>query len=340
MDTEALTRGGLARIAGADNTDALEQARVELLGRRAELTLALHGLRDLPPDQRAEQGKVLNIAKRTLETALAERQTALERLDWERTLEQSSLDVTLPGTPYPRGSSHILQEMTREILDVFVGMGYRVFDGPEIETVYYNFDALNVKHSHPTRQETDTFFVTDSLMLRPQTTPVQVRAMESQPPPIYGAVTGRVYRRDTPDATHSPMFTQIDGFAVDRGLTLANLKGTMLTFARAIFGEEREVRLRPHFFPFTEPSLETDVSCFACARDGSACKLCKGTGWIEILGAGMIDPTVFARVGYDPEELSGFAFGIGLERVATLRHAIPDLRLLFDNDLRLLEQFS
>jgi phenylalanyl-tRNA synthetase alpha chain len=164
--------------------------------------------------------------------------------------------------------------------------------------------------------------------------------MEGQPPPIYGAVAGRVYRRDTPDATHSPMFTQIDGFAVDRGLTLAHLKGTMLTFARAIFGEERDVRLRPHFFPFTEPSLETDVSCFACARDGSPCKVCKGTGWIEILGAGMIDPTVFARVGYDPEEVSGFAFGIGLERVATLRHAIPDLRLLFDNDLRLLEQFS
>lgn len=340
MDTEALTRDGLARIAAADNTDDLEQARVELLGRRAELTLALHGLGELPPDQRAQQGKVLNIAKRTLETALAEKQAELESAAWERELEQAGLDVTLPGAPYARGSSHILQEVTREILDVFVGMGYRVFEGPEIETDYYNFDALNVRHSHPTRQETDTFFVSDGLMLRPQTTPVQVRAMEAQPPPIYGAVAGRVYRRDTPDATHSPMFTQIDGFAADRGLTLAHLKGTMLTFARALFGEERDVRLRPHFFPFTEPSLETDVSCFACARDGSPCKVCRGAGWIEILGAGMIDPTVLARVGYDPEEISGFAFGIGLERVATLRHAIPDLRLLFDNDLRLLEQFS
>ena len=214
-------------------------------------------------------------------------------------------------------------------------------DGPEVDLTHYNFDALNHAPTHPSRQVTDTFYVADDVVLRTHTSPVQIRTMEAGPPPVYMATAGRCYRRDTPDATHTAMFTQIEGLVVDRGITLAHLKGTLLGFARAIFGAEREVRLRPHFFPFTEPSVEVDVSCFNCARDGSPCRVCRAEGWVEILGAGMVDPNLYGYVdGYDAEEVSGFAFGLGVERVAGLRHDIPDIRLLWENDLRFLEQFG
>jgi phenylalanyl-tRNA synthetase alpha chain len=240
----------------------------------------------------------------------------------------------------------VLTATRREIEDVFTGLGFRVVEGPETELVYYNFDALNHDESHPARLESDTFYVSDDVVLRTHTSPMQIRTMERQPPPLYVIVPGRVYRRDN-DATHTPQFHQIEGLAVDEDLTLADLQGTLLAFARAIFGEERQVRLRPHFFPFTEPSIECDVSCFNCKqgflRDGSRCPLCKGTGWIEILGAGMVDPNVLGYVrehGYDPERHQGFAFGMGVERIAFLKHGVPDLRLFYENDLRMLEQYG
>ena len=340
MDVEALTRDGLARIAEAGDGESLERARIHLLGRRAPLVLALRGLGELPPEQRGPRGKLLNEARQTLEQALSAREQRLGAAELDRRLREQRVDVTLPGRPARRGHRHLLEQTRREIVDVFLGLGYRVTEGPEIETVYHNFDALNHLPTHPARAETDTFYLTDDTVLRTHTSPVQVRVMESQQPPLYVVVPGRAYRRDTWDPTHGAIFTQIEGLAVDEGLTLAHLKGTLLAFARAIFGAGREVRLRPHFFPFTEPSVEADVSCFACARDGSPCRVCRGEGWIEILGAGMVDPNVFGFVGYDADQVSGFAFGMGVERVAMLKHAVPDLRLFWENDLRFLEQFG
>ena len=257
------------------------------------------------------------------------------------------LDVTLPGSPVaPVGRHHLITATRREIEDVFMGLGFRVVEGPETELVYYNFDALNHAPQHPARLESDTFYVSDDVVLRTHTSPMQVRSMELGPPPLYIVVPGRTYRRDN-DATHTPQFHQVEGLAVDEDITLADLQGTLLAFARAIFGDDRDVRLRPHFFPFTEPSIECDVSCFNCKggllRDGSRCPLCKGTAWIEILGAGMVDPNVFGYVrehGYDPERMQGFAFGMGIERIAFLKHGVPDLRMLYENDLRFLEQFG
>jgi phenylalanyl-tRNA synthetase alpha chain len=244
------------------------------------------------------------------------------------------------------GRLHLITAMRREIEDVFLGLGFRVAEGPEIETVYYSFDALNHDVTHPARLRSDTFYTGEDVVLRPHTSPMQVRAMELQPPPLYIIVPGRTFRRDS-DATHTPQFHQVEGLAVDEDITLGDLRGTLLAFARAIFGDDREVRLRPHFFPFTEPSVECDVSCFNCnggfLRDGSRCHLCKGTGWIETLGSGMVDPEVFGYVrehGYDPERIQGFAFGMGVERIAFLKHGVSDLRLFFDNDLRFLEQFG
>ena len=252
--------------------------------------------------------------------------------------------MTLPGAPpQPVGRLHLLSATRREIEDVFLGLGFRIAEGPEIETVYYNFDALNHAPTHPARDRQDTFYVNDDVLLRTHTSPMQIRTMESHPPPLYVIVPGRVYRRDS-DATHTPQFHQIEGLAVDTDITLADLKGTLLAFARAIFGADREVRLRPHFFPFTEPSVEVDVSCFMeHTTGGERCRVCKDTGWVEILGSGMVDPNVFSYVseyGYDPERVQGFAFGMGIERIAMLKHGVPDLRLLYDNDKRFLEQFG
>jgi phenylalanyl-tRNA synthetase alpha chain len=335
-----------AAIAAAATSDALEQARIRYLGRKAELPQLLRGVAQLPPDERGAVGKAANQARVALEALIEARSAELAGAELDRRLVEDRIDVTLPGAPRPpAGSLHLLTQTRREIEDVFVGMGYRVADGPEVERVYYNFDALNHDPAHPARLRSDTFYVAEDVVLRTHTSPMQVRAMERQPPPIHLIVPGRVYRRDS-DATHTPQFHQIEGLSVDEDITLADLKGTLLQFARAIFGEERQVRLRPHFFPFTEPSVEVDVSCFNCAggvtADGARCPLCKGTGWIEILGAGMVDPNVFGYVaehGYDPERIQGFAFGMGVERIAFLKHGVSDLRLFFDNDLRFLRQF-
>jgi phenylalanyl-tRNA synthetase alpha chain len=341
MDLQALVADASARIAAAADSAALEAVRIDVLGRKAPLVLALRELGSLPPDERRALGADLNRARRGLEELLERRAAELGDAELERRLRTDRVDVTLPGVRRPRGHSHLIEQTRRDILDVFVGFGYRIADGPEADTVHYNFDALNTAATHPSRQWTDTFYLSDRVVLRPHTSPVQIRTMEAQLPPVYMATAGRCYRRDTPDATHTAMFTQIEGLVVDRGITLAHLKGTLLQFARAIFGPEREVRLRPHFFPFTEPSVEVDVSCFNCARDGSPCRVCKAEGWVEILGAGMVDPNLYTYVeGYDPEEVSGFAFGLGVERVAGLRHDIPDIRLLWENDLRFMEQFG
>ncbi len=344
---DELKRAGEAEVSAATTTDALEQARVRWLGRRAELPNMLRGVAQLPPEQRGPVGKAANEARKALEALIEARNADLAAAELDVQLAADRVDVTLPGAPLPpAGGLHLLTQTRREIEDVFVGMGFTIAEGPEVERVYYNFDALNHDPAHPARLRSDTFYVADEVVLRTHTSPMQVRAMEQQPPPIFLIVPGRVYRRDS-DATHTPQFHQIEGLAVDEDITLADLKGTLLQFARAIFGDERQVRLRPHFFPFTEPSVEIDVSCFRCdgtghLKDGSRCGLCKGTGWIEILGAGMVDPNVFSYVrehGYDPEKVQGFAFGMGIERIAFLKHGVSDLRLFYDNDLRFLRQF-
>jgi phenylalanyl-tRNA synthetase alpha chain len=344
-----------AAIESAHSTQALEDARIKYLGRKAELPNLLRTVAELPPEQRAATGKAANEARKALESAIERRQGELAHAELEQRLKQDRVDVTLPADPLPAiGRLHLMTNTRREIEDVFIGLGFNVAEGPEVETVYYNFDALNHAPTHPARLTSDTFYVKplhdifdpETVLLRVHTSPVQIRAMESQPPPLYIVMPGRVYRPDS-DATHTPQFHQVEGLAVDTDITLGDLKGTLLTFARAIFGPEREVRLRPHFFPFTEPSVEVDVSCFNCTdgvmRSGERCTLCKGTAWIEILGAGLVDPNVFEYVreyGYDPEKVQGFAFGMGIERIAMLKHDVPDLRLLYDNDVRFLEQFG
>ena len=334
-------------IAAAASTAALEELRVRFLGRKAELPNLLRGVAQLPPEERGAVGKAANVARQALEGQIAARESALAAAELEDQLERDRVDVTLPGTPsQPTGSLHVLHQTWRELEDVFLGLGFTVLDGPEVETVHYNFDALNHDPAHPARAWTDTFYVADNVVLRTHTSPMQVRAMEAHPPPLYVVIPGRVYRRDY-DATHLPQFHQVEGLAVDEDITLADLKGTLLSFARTVFGDEREIRLRPHFFPFTEPSVEIDVSCSNCKggtlRDGSRCPVCKGTTWLEILGAGMVDPNVLRAVGseaYDPDKVQGFAFGMGIERIAMLKHGIPDLRLYIENDVRFLEQFG
>ena len=352
---EEIRREAEEAIGAATDSDALEATRIRFLGRKAELPNLLRTVAQLPLDQRAATGKAANLARQALEQAIDRKAQALAAAELDQRLIEHRVDVTLPADPLPAiGRLHLMTATRREIEDVFVGLGFNVAEGPEVETVYYNFDALNHAPTHPARLTTDTFYIKpaddifdpDALLLRVHTSPMQVRAMQQQPPPIYIIVPGRVYRPDS-DATHTPQFHQIEGLAVDTDITLADLKGTLLTFARAIFGEEREVRLRPHFFPFTEPSVEVDVSCFNCVdgitAEGERCPLCKGTAWIEILGAGMVDPNVFEYVreyGYDPERVQGFAFGMGIERIAMLKHGVPDLRLFYDNDIRFLEQFG
>ncbi|MGH2948997.1 MAG: phenylalanine--tRNA ligase subunit alpha [Solirubrobacteraceae bacterium] len=342
-----LRAAGEAAIADAPGTAELEDVRVRFLGRKAELPNLLRGVAELPPEQRGQVGRAANEARRALEAAIEARRAELEAVELDARLAADVVDVTLPGSPAQQpGRHHLLTATWREIEDVFLGLGFRIVEGPEAELVYYNFDALNHSPQHPARLPSDTFYISDDVVLRTHTSPMQVRAMEQHPPPLYIVVPGRTYRPDS-DATHTPQFHQVEGLAVDEDITLADLQGTLLAFARAIFGDEREVRLRPHFFPFTEPSVECDVSCFNCRDgflpDGSRCPLCKGTGWIEILGAGSVDPNVFEYVreyGYDPERHQGFAWGMGIERIAMLKHGVPDLRLFYDNDLRFLEQFG
>ncbi len=359
----ALRAEAEAQIAAATTAGELEEARVRHLGRKAELPNLLRGVAELAPEERGRVGQAANRARQDLEAQAEARLAELHIAELEQRLAADRVDVTLPGDPpQSAGRLHLLTQTRREIEDVFIGLGFKVAEGREVETVHYNFDALNHDPAHPARSRTDTFYVaagrpeglaasqdagpddlrSDALVLRTHTSPMQVRYMEAHPPPIAVVIPGRVYRRDS-DATHTPQFHQVEGLWVDEDVTLADLKGTLLAFARAIFGPDREVRVRPHFFPFTEPSVEVDVSCFNCARDGSPCPVCRAEGWLEILGAGMIDPNVFGYVrenGYDPDRVQGWAFGLGIERVAMLKHAIPHLRLFFENDLRFLEQFG
>ena len=345
---QAIEANAASAIGAAETLAELEDARVRYLGRKAELNDILKSIATLPAEEKGPVGKAGNQTRGKLEQLLAARQESLETAELNQLLEQDRLDISLPGSPAIGGGSlHPITRTRREIEDVFIGMGYQVAEGPEVEKVHYNFDALNHSPNHPAREWTDTFYFQDDVLLRTHTSPVQIRVMEQQPPPVFVIVPGKVYRRDS-DATHTPMFHQIEGLAVDEGITLTDLRGTLLEFSKAIFGDQREVRLRPHFFPFTEPSVEVDVSCFKCGgkgflKDGARCNLCKGTGWIEILGAGMVDPNVFSYVresGYDPETVQGFAFGMGVERIAFLKHGIPDLRLFYENDLRMLGQFE
>jgi phenylalanyl-tRNA synthetase alpha chain len=361
---EALRAEAEAAVGAAGSAAELEDLRVRYLGRKAELTAILRGIGELPAAERGPVGSAANEARAALESQLAARREQLEGAELDERLAADALDVTLPGAaPVAVGHLHLLTSTRREIEDVFVGLGYRVMEGPEIEHDYYNFTSLNHPPGHPARMLQDTFYVDPAtlpqgvlnheglapgprdVVLRTHTSPMQTRSMEAQGPPIFIVVPGKVYRRDS-DATHTPMFAQVEGLAVAEGITLADLKGTLLEFARAVFGEDRELRVRPHYFPFTEPSVELDVSCFRCVggrlADGSRCPLCKGIGWLEILGAGMVDPNVFGFVrdrGYDPEQVQGFAFGMGIERIAMLKHGIPDLRIFFENDVRFLEQF-
>jgi phenylalanyl-tRNA synthetase alpha chain len=345
---DALRSEAEAAIAQAPDAAALEDLRVRYLGRKSELTTVLRGIRDLPPDQRGPVGKAANEARVTLEQVLDLRKEALEGDELERRLAEDRVDVTLPGDPpRPAGHLHVINATRREIEDVFLGLGFSVAEGPEVDFDYYNFEALNMPPAHPARALQDTFYLSEQVVLRTHTSPMQVRAMEAQPPPIYIVVPGRTYRRDS-DATHTPMFHQVEGLAIDEEITLGDLVGILREFARAMFGADRDVKVRSSYFPFTEPSVEVDVSCFRCGgtgymRDGSRDGLCKGSGWIEILGAGMVDPNVLDFVkehGYDHERVQGFAFGMGIERIAFLRHGIPDLRMFFENDLRMLEQFG
>lgn len=347
---EEIRNEAATAIGAAGSSAELEELRVRHLGRKAELTTILRGIAELPAEERGAVGGAANKVRKELEALLEESAARLDAAELDAKLIADRVDVTLPGAPpHPVGHAHLIARTTRQIEDIMVGLGYRVAEGPEIEHDYYNFTALNHPPGHPARMLQDTFYVQShpDVLLRTHTSPMQVRAMEAQPPPIFIVVPGKVYRRDS-DATHSPMFHQMEGLAIAEGLTLADLKGTLLEMCRGLFGPSRELRLRPHFFPFTEPSVEVDVSCFQCEGtgtlpDGGRCNLCKGQGWIEILGAGMVDPNVLGFVaasGYDPEKVQGFAFGLGVERVAMLRHGVPDLRRFFDNDVRMLEQFS
>jgi phenylalanyl-tRNA synthetase alpha chain len=362
---DSLRAEASAAIAAAADTDELERLRVRYLGRKSELTSILRGIADLDPAERGPVGAGANQARTALEAELEARAAELEAAELESSLAAGAIDVTMPGAPpAPSAAQSLLVRTQREIEDVFVGLGYRVMEGPEVELDYYNFTALNHPPGHPARMAQDTFYVDPStlaagleiegmppgpedVVLRTHTSPMQVRAMEGQEPPIQIVCPGRCYRSDPFDATHSPVFHQVEGLAIGERITLADLKGTLDEFARAIFGPGRETRFRPGFFPFTEPSVEVDVSCFRCLGsgtlpDGSRDPLCKGVGWIEILGSGMVDPNVFGFVremGYDPEGVQGFAFGMGIERIAMLKHAVPDLRKFFENDVRVLRQF-
>jgi phenylalanyl-tRNA synthetase alpha chain len=374
---EELRREAEAQITRASSAADLESLRIRHLGRKSELTGVLRSIAELPAGERAAVGQAANEARGSLESLIEARLAEVDAAELEQGLAADTVDVTLPGSPpVPVGAGNLLTRTAREIEDVFVGLGYRVMEGPEVELDYYNFTALNHPPGHPARMAQDTFYVDpgsleeglllepapeapgvpaagpalppgpEDVVLRTHTSPMQVRAMEEQEPPIFIVVPGRCYRSDPFDATHSPIFHQVEGLAVAEGITLADLKGTLDEFARALFGAERETRFRPGFFPFTEPSIEVDVSCFGCGGsgrlpDGSRDSICKGTGWIEILGSGMVDPNVFGFVdrGYDPDLVQGFAFGLGIDRIAMLKYGVPDLRKFYENDVRVLEQF-
>ena len=352
-DIEQLKAQIREKIGHAPTLELLEQERVEMLGRKGTLTALLRGLGALEPEERAIVGKLANEARAAAEVMLEERKSELTARALDQKLAEGRLDVSLPGRAAPLGAQHLISRIRDEIVDIFANIGYSVAEGPEAELDFYNFTALNHEPQHPARSASDTFYLVDPLVeneddkhtgpepsevvLRTHTSPVQVRTMKHQKPPIYILAPGKVYRRDAADPTHLPQFTQMEGLVVDRGITFADLRGTLDYFVKEMFGKDRKTRFRPHFFPFTEPSAEVDVSCGIC--DGSGCRFCGNTGWIEILGCGMVDPKVFTHSDVDPDIYTGFAFGMGVDRIAALRYDIPDIRILVEGDMRFLRQF-
>ena len=326
-----------AELKNIQTSAALETFRVKYLGKKGEVTAVLKGMRDLSADERPIIGQVANEVREAIEQAIETMKNNLAQKEMEEQIKAQKIDVTMPGKKRFMGKKHPLTQVLDELSDIFIGLGFSIAEGPDVEYDYYNFEALNLPKDHPARDTQDTFYINDNILLRTQTSPVQVRVMEKQKPPIRIIAPGRVYRSDAVDATHSPVFHQVEGLVVDKNITMGDLKGTLELVVKRLYGENARVRFRPHHFPFTEPSAELDVSCFACG--GKGCRICKGEGWIEILGCGMVHPKVLKNCNIDPEVYSGFAFGIGLERIVMRRYDIDDLRLFFENDLRFLRQF-
>jgi len=332
-----LLNTAIEEIGKSVNLTDLDTVRVKYLGKKGELTAILKSMGQLSADMRPIMGKVANEVRESIEGGLEQALNVLKAQETGSRLLQEKLDVTLPGTPAEVGYKHPLNNVLDEIKGIFLGMGYRIAEGPEVDTVYHNFDALNSPKDHPSRSLSDTFYITDDILLRCHTSTMQIRTMKANKPPLRYISTGRCFRFDDVDATHSPMFHQVEGFVVDKNITMADLKGTLNLFATRLFGANTKTKFRPHHFPFTEPSAEVDVTCFKCG--GSGCRVCKGSGWIEILGCGMIHPKVLAECGIDPDEYSGFAFGMGLDRITMLKYEIDDIRHLFENDIRFISQF-
>ena len=334
---EKIRQAAAQALDAVETGEALESVRVRFLGKKGELTAVLRGMGALTPEERPVVGQLANEARAYIEGKIEEKKAAVAAKEREAKLKSEVIDVTVPGRRKLAGRLHPLYQVLNEITAIFTGMGFSVAEGPDIETDYYNFEALNIPADHPARDTQDTFYINDNIILRTQTSPVQIRVMEQTKPPIRMIAPGRVFRSDAVDATHSPVFHQIEGLVIDKGITMADLKGTLEAVVKGLYGPDAKIRLRPHHFPFPEPSAEVDVSCFACG--GKGCGMCKGEGWIEILGAGMVHPKVLKVGGIDPEVYSGFAFGLGLERIAMFKYGIDDLRLFFENDLRFLRQF-
>ena len=326
----------LERLEKVNSIEELEKLRVEFIGRKGKVTELLKSIPKLPPEERKEFGKACNVLKGEIESLIKERLSYFKELEKKEKLEKERIDVTLPGRRRPLGSLHVVTKTLKEIVNIFTSMGFSVAEGPEIETDFYNFEALNIPKGHPAREMQDTFYISEDIVLRTHTSPVQVRVMEKHQPPVQIVAPGKVYRKDA-DVTHTPMFHQVEGLMVDERVTFADLKGVLELFLKEMFGSDTKVRFRPSYFPFTEPSAEVDIGCVICG--GKGCKVCKGTGWLEILGCGMVDPAVFKAVDINPDIYQGFAFGMGVERIAMLKYGIDDLRLFFENDLRFLRQF-
>ncbi|MCP8967401.1 phenylalanine--tRNA ligase subunit alpha [Ectobacillus ponti] len=337
---QELQQEALAKIEAASELKELNDVRVAYLGKKGPITEVLRGMGQLSAEERPRMGALVNEVREAIQSRLEEKVAQLEQAVIEQKLAAETIDVTLPGRPVQTGSHHPLTAVIEEIEDLFIGMGYEIAEGPEVEKDYYNFEALNLPKGHPARDMQDSFYITDEVLLRTHTSPVQARTMEKQggKGPIKIICPGKVYRRDDDDATHSHQFMQIEGLVIDKNIRMSDLKGTLQTFAKKMFGDEREIRLRPSFFPFTEPSVEMDISCMMC--HGKGCGTCKGTGWIEILGAGMVHPNVLRMAGYDPAEYQGFAFGMGPERIAMLKYGVDDIRHFYTNDVRFLQQFK
>jgi len=336
---ETLQKEALEKIKKATSIEDLQAINVAYLGRKGSITAVLRGMGSLSKEERPVIGKLANKVRETIEQSIEEKKEGLEKLALEKQLEQETIDVTLPGRPVKVGGPHLLTSVIEEIEDLFIGLGFEIKEGPEVETDYYNFEALNLPKGHPARDMQDSFYITDELLLRTHTSPVQARTMEvlKGNEPVRMICSGKVYRRDSDDATHSHQFTQIEGLYVDQDVRMSDLKGTLNVFAKKMFGNDRDIRLRPSYFPFTEPSVEMDISCKMCHREG--CSVCKQTGWIEILGAGMVHPNVLEMTGYDPKTYTGFAFGMGPDRIAMLKYGIDDIRHFYLNDVRFLTQF-